>query len=254
MHPATATSLFVKRKDRLVPFIAVSIAGHLALVGIVALATQAFGSKVIDLDQKPIHATLVRKGKPRDEKLLPRKEELPPPPKKEEGAVAPSAPVPLDKPAAVPIPGVKPTAKDAAKKAGEKDGQDRRKALFGAFNKTGRASKVEELPGQEDGDENGDSDVQEGERYYALLTAQVRRNYNVSNVISEQERLHLSADVFIKIGKAGELLESKLAKASGNDVFDGAVLSAVRKAVPFSPPPEHLRAQMSAGATFRFTP
>jgi TonB family protein len=185
---------------------------------------------------------------------LPRKEELPPPPKKEEGAVAPPAPVPIERPAAVPIPGVKPTEKDAAKKAGEKDGQDRRKALFGAFNKTGRASKAEELPGQEDGDVNGDSDVQEGERYYALLSAQVRRNTNVSDTIPEQERLHLSALVSIKLGKAGELLESKLAKSSGNDLFDSAVMSAVRKAAPFSPPPEHLRATMADGAIFKFTP
>ena len=249
MHPATAQSLFAKRKDRMVPFIVGSLVGHGALVAIVALAGSAFGSKVIDLDQKPIHASLVRKGKPRDEKLLPRKEDLPPPPKKSEGA----APVPLDKPAAVPVPGVKPD-KSAAKQSGDKDAQDRRKQLFGAFSKTGRAGKVEELPGQEDGDPNGDSDVQEGERYFGMLIAQVRRYYDVSNTIPEQERLQLSALVSLKIGKAGELLEAKLAKSSGNDLYDSAVVAAVRKAAPFSPPPDHLRDTMADGAIFKFTP
>ncbi|MHB8879754.1 MAG: energy transducer TonB [Myxococcaceae bacterium] len=237
MHPVAAQSLFVKRQSRLVPFVIASIVGHAVLVAVIAVAGSAFGGKVVDLDQKPIHATLVRKGKPRDEKLLPRKEELPPPP--------------LAKPAAVPIPGLKP-ADPSPKQAGEKAGQDRRKQLFGAFNKTGR--KVEELPGQEDGDEDGDSDVQEGERYFGLLNAQVRRHYDVSNTIPEQERLHLSALVSLKIGKAGELLEVKLARSSGNDLYDSAVLGAVKKAAPFSPPPDHLRETMADGAIFKFSP
>ncbi len=252
MPSAASQSLFARRRDPIGVFVAASIGAHVGFMFLFALASHAFGSKLIDLDQKPIHASLVRKGTPRDEKLLPRKEEPPPPPKKEEGAVAP--PVPTERPSAPPAPGVRPTEKSTVKKPGEKDGQDRRKQLFGAFNRTGKASRPEERAGQQDGDPNGDSDVQEGERYFGLLSAQVRRHYDVSDTIPEQDRVRLSAVVFIRLGKAGDVLEVKLAQASGNSLYDAAVVAAVKKAAPFSPPPEHLRATMADGANFKFTP
>ncbi|MFZ5468540.1 MAG: energy transducer TonB [Myxococcota bacterium] len=255
MSQAAAHSLFQRRKDPLGAFLVGSVIGHAVLVGLIAVANAFMGPKVIDLDQKPIKASLVRLGKPRDQKLLPRKEELPPPPKKEEGAEKVAVPLPADKAVPVPLPGVKPTDKNSQKKPGEKDGADRRKQLFGAFDKAAKAGKVEELEGAEDGDPDGDSATAEGERYFGLLSVQVRRHYDVSNTISEAERIRLRAQVVLTIGRAGELTGSKLTKPSGNDLFDAAVLSAVKKASPFSPPPEHLRAQLGRdGVILEFKP
>ncbi len=243
MQPSATQSLLSRPATPAMPYVLVSIGLHAAVV-VAAILWGMFGrSAPVNLDQKPIKASLVRLGKPRDQKLLPRKEELPPPPKKVDAPKPPDpvAPKPPDTSAvAVPIPGVKPEPKPAAtKQAGEKTGDERRSALFSAFGKA--STKPEELEGAEDGDPFGDSAVQEGERYYGAVTAQVRRYYDVSQTISEQERLHLKAEVFFRVNRQGSLMEVKLSKASGNTLFDSAVVAAVKKAAPFAPPPEHLR-------------
>jgi len=63
----------------------------------------------------------------------------------------------------------------------------------------------------------------------------------VSDTIPEAERRALKAEVALWIGAAGEVLNVKLSKASGNELFDAAVLAAVKKAAPFAPPPETLK-------------
>ncbi|CAM4525449.1 hypothetical protein COEX109129_40905 [Corallococcus exiguus] len=95
----------------------------------------------------------------------------------------------------------------------------------------------------------------EGERYYGLLKSQVRRHYNVADTIPDAERLYLKAQVAMKLGRAGEVLDVSLAKASGNELFDAAVVAAVRKASPFSPPPDALRdALQKNGVVLVFSP
>src|SRR5262245_1485501 len=194
----------------------------------------------IDLSQKPIRATLVRRGQARDPKLLPRIEEAPPPP---------AAPKP------VPLPGVKPAA-PAPRPAqpAEQDDGSRRNRLFDAFKKTS-ARAPEELAGEADGDPEGDAASGEGERYFGLLTRNVRRYYDVSQTIPDAERIRLQAEVLLRIRPDGEVAAVKLAHPSGNALFDGAVLSAVKKAAPFPPPPAHLRdALQRDGVVLRFKP
>jgi protein TonB len=51
------------------------------------------------------------------------------------------------------------------------------------------------------------------------------------------------------------LLDVSITKGSGNELFDSAVLGAVKKAAPFSAPPEHLRdALKKSGVPLVFTP
>jgi TonB family protein len=255
LHPAVSQSMLVARPSRLSLFLGVSVAGHglLLVVGLVYSALTA-GPKV-DPNIPVIKATLVRQGKPRDEKLLPRKEQPPPPPKEVKAPPAPptEAAKPPDK-AVVPVPVAKPQPAPAPQK-GDTSGEDRRKRLFGAFDKTAKPVPPEELEGAEDGDPDGDSATAEGERYFALLSTQVRRNYNVADTIPEAERMYLKAQVQVRLGRAGEVLETRLATASGNDLFDAAVLSAVKKASPFSPPPDHLRdALQKQGVVLEFRP
>ncbi len=103
--------------------------------------------------------------------------------------------------------------------------------------------------------QDGDSATAEGERYYALLSSQVRRNYNVADTIPEAERLYLKAQVQLRLGRTGEVLETRLTSTSGNELFDAAVLAAVKKASPFSPPPDHLRdALQKQGVVLEFHP
>jgi len=224
----------------MLPFLALSLAGHALVVLVVLGLSYLLAGPKLELEQKPIKATLVRLGKPRDEKLLPRKEEAPPPSKAEPEPVK----LPVPAPAAVPIPG------KSAKPA-----KDERRSLFDALNKTARAAPPEELEGAADGDPHGDAARQEGERYYALITSVVKRNYDVSNTIPEAERRTLHAVVAIRLGAAGELLDLALKKGSGNEQFDSAVLGAVKKTAPYPPPPAHLKDTLrSSGIAFDFTP
>ena len=253
LHPAAARSLFVARKAPLTRYFLLSLGGHAAVVGALLLFSHLIQPAPMDLNQTPIKASLVRLGKPRDQKLLPRKEEAaPPPPKEEKGQ---TAPVPEPPPNAVALPGQKPTDVKKQQQAGVKESTDRRKQLFGAFDKANKDKKAEELEGALDGDALGDSATQEGERYYGMLTSLVKRNYDVSQTLSDQERLHLRAQVGLRVGRRGEVVKVVLAKSSGNDLFDSAVIAAVKRAAPFSPPPDHLREKLqSQGVVLEFRP
>ncbi len=264
MGPSTnaqvSSLLSPSRTPRLGLFVGVSVGLHVAVAALAVLLGNFDRSPRIVLDQEPIKASLVRLGKERDQRLLPRQQSAPPPPKEVKAPPKPPEPVPVPTPVpavapvAVPVPGVKPQPAPTPQ-AGTKTGDETQKprSLADAFSRA--SSKPEELEGAEDGDPFGDSAVQEGERYYGALRAQIRRYYDVSQTISDQERLHLRAEVLIRIGRAGELLDAKVAKRSGNELFDSSVLAAARRASPFSPPPDHLRANLDAkGILLEFRP
>ena len=238
MHPSASQSLLAPRPSKITGYLAVSAGLHAAVVGVLLVLSWLMASPRIDLDQKPIIATLVRQGKKREEKLLPRKEESPPP--------APEKVVPIPSPDAKPAPKIEP------KKNADPTQKDQKKSLFDAINK---AAKPDEPEGEENGDPHGDSAKQEGERYYGLINSAVRRYYDVSNTIPESERLHLAAIVVIRLDGEGGLLEVRVAKPSGNETYDSAVVGAIKKAAPFGPPPANLAAALKKdGVQLRFTP
>jgi protein TonB len=227
-------SLLANRPSPLKPFIVASVVGHVALVVVGLVLQWLYETPRVDLDQKPITASLVRQGKKREEQLLPRKE--------------PEAPPPEPEAVPIPTPGVKPEPKPVK----TKDKSDSKKSLFDAFNKT---AKNDEVEGEENGDPHGDSAKQEGERYYGVISGAVRRHYDVSDTIPESERMRLTADVLIRLDARGGLLEVSLVKPSGNEVFDSAVLGAIKKAAPFGPPPPHLKDMLTnKGVPLRFKP
>lgn len=251
-HSPAADSLLRPRPSNLMPFLVASVTGHALVVALALLFSWLYGARLSHLDQKPIVASLVRLGKPRDEKLLPKKEEEPPPAEVQEKPVEVAAPKPVE--TAVPIPTQ--DAKLAVKKDSKAPkAKDAKKDLFAAFNKTAKQGKAQDVEGQADGDPNGDSAKQEGERYYGLLSSVVKRNYDVSNSIAEAERRRLHAVVTVRIAATGDLIDVRLTASSGNELFDAAVVEAVKKAAPFSAPPDHLRDGLrKTGVPFEFTP
>ena len=233
-------SALLEREAGVLPWLGASLLAHAALLGVILLVRGMGGGPVMKLDAEPIKASLVRLGKPRDQKLLPRKEDLPPPPPAEKAPPLPEPePVAAPPPPAKAAPSLDAPPKSAPTKATQesKPSPDARKKLFGAFDKLGRAPKPQELEGAEDGHALGDSARQEGDRYLALITAQVKRHYDVSQTISPEQRMALRAEVFIRISRTGEVMETKLSRASGNDLFDAAVIAALKRASPLSPPP-----------------
>jgi len=89
-------SLLARRPEGpLVAFLFWSAVVHAVLLSLAVVYAKLHETPPLDLDQKPIRATLVRQGTPRDEKLLPRIEQPPPPPleqKAPEPVAAPPAP------------------------------------------------------------------------------------------------------------------------------------------------------------------
>lgn len=249
MHPLAEKSLLASRPSPVGAFLVISAVGHVVLIAVAMILSWVLGPSLIDLDPKPITASLVRLGKPRDEKLLPRKEEEAPPPPQEVKA-PPKPPDPVEAP---PVPSPLPAPKAAPQPGAAKSNE--KKSLKDMFGKAGKAAKPDELEGEADGDPDGDSAKAEGERYYALLKNAVRRFYDVSNTIPESERITLKANVNFKLATNGEVLDVDIVKSSGNALFDAAVLGAVKKAAPFSPPPDHLRDVLKrTGVTMVFTP
>jgi TonB family protein len=249
---APVQSLLHDRRDALPMFVGLSVLAHVLGVAVWLIVGWILAGPKVDL-QVPIKASLVRLGKKRDDKLLPRKEVEAPPPKPEvkEVAVPTPAPVPADTAVKIPTKDTKPEKAD-----NKKDGQkDAKKSLFDAFAKGGAQAKPEELEGEEDGDPNGEAAKQEGERYFGMLKGVVKRNYDVSNTIDEAERRRLRAQVVLYIGPGGELIDVSVNVASGNETFDSAVIGAVKKTAPFTPPPEHLRDTLKKeGVAIVFTP
>jgi len=250
------SSLALKRTPELKRYLLWSAGGHaLLLAAVLGLSAWNSDSR-INLDQKPIQARLVRRGQPRDAKLLPRIEEPPPPPPRVETPPPPAPAPPPEEPKPVAVPGLKPAppAARAEPQKGADDAAGRRSRLFDAFAKTGKRAKDDPLEGAPDGDPEGDSATAEGDPYFGLISLKIRKNYDVSSAIPEQERQALKTDVLLRIGPTGAVEMVKLANPSGNALFDNAVLAAVKKAVPFPAPPAHLRAALGKGVALRFTP
>ena len=209
---------------------------HAAILALFIVMTLLEPPK-LDMAQKPVSAKLVRLGVKRDEHLLPRKDiSVPPPPQ------ATSAPQPVAfKPRE---PGSAPTKNASAPAAPTKTAEQRRRDLFSAFSNTGAApsKNTEPAVGDPNGDPEGDSDTaEEGERYFGLILAKMRRNYGVTKTIPASELIRLKATVILYIGSTGDLIKDPVLQvSSGNEQFDQDVLQSLRAAAPFGPPPTNL--------------
>src|SRR6218665_210694 len=158
MHPAAHQSLLMPRRSPVGRFMTFSVVGHAGVLLCVVLYNTFFQAPPPRVEPTPIRATLVRQGKPRDEKLLPRKEQPPPPPPKKVDAPPAPTPAPPEPPkVAVPVPGMKPEpAPKPTPSPGEAKGEDRGGRLVGAPATFAKPTKQQEDPeGAEDGDPNG---------------------------------------------------------------------------------------------------
>ena len=208
--------------------------------------------------RKPILAHLVALGKPRSKDLLPRKLSPPPPAPAAAASPAPVSPVappaPHSKPSMNSPPAVKPTA-PAPRAPTRRELMDR--ALARA---SGHAEATHEAPdpdraGQADGNPAGTAETAEaGERYFSEVHDAILANYVVPSVISERERLYLSATVVAYIRRDGSLLKHELQKKSGNHFFDEALELAIARTKLPPPPPELARALRDEGVALNFRP
>jgi colicin import membrane protein/protein TonB len=212
-----------------------------------ALALAFRPPPLIDLEQKPIVARLVRLGEKRQEQLLPRKEE-PPPPAAAEPEPVPAPPGPRAE--STPAPSPKPPSPPRAPAAGP-----RSDALAAAVS---RMRRQQALSGSAGGDPSGDpfgdaSEGEAGDRYLALCTRALQEVYRLPATISERDRLHLRANLRLFLEADGRLVRWTFESRSGNGAFDDALGRAVQQARFPPPPPELLREIRTNGLLVRFS-
>ncbi|AKU90337.1 TonB family protein [Vulgatibacter incomptus] len=267
---ALSRSSLIPRKDRYGWAWIVSAVLHgVILVGFIVGASLGSCGDGIDSNQKPIVAKLVRLGTPREERLLPRLPTAPPAqqapkdaavvtpgqtaPVKPDPTPAPPAPTETAKPVAV-AEAAPPKAPAAQQAEAPKvpDSKQKMDDIMKRFASGTRAGKPEELPGQADGDPMGDAErAEEGERYLALVEQRIKSHYIVPSTIPDAERVRLVAVVTIRVERNGTISSFKISEPSGNGSFDAALESAVKKASPLPPPPDHLLSMLK-GLAVRF--
>lgn len=205
----------------------------------------------VDLDEAVIKTRLVKLGKPRDEKLLPRLPTSPPP------AAADKKAPPVIDPAKPQTPDTKPTPqlpdKPSAAEILEKFKTDSAKPRdINDLIKDRIGEATDE--GREDGDSEGTAlDGEINASYFARVTARIQKNMEVSSVLSDDQRIRLKAVLCMKIDDVGVISDLNV-QSSGSSVFDSDVLSAARRASPAPAPPPTARQQAGSGVCFNFCP
>lgn len=212
------------------PFVWLAVLGsglvHLLLIGTVVLGGIMDETRV-PLSQKAIVTRLVKKGKKLPENWLPHKPTKPAPAKKPPKSAVPSK-VNKTKPA--------PKAKTVKKIDYTKQMDN----ILSSLEKEDKKTRYEQ-EGSEDGVDEGDALVkQKGDEYLTKVYRAVKSKYSVPELIPARERLLLQADVVIYLDRSGNVKNLKLIKASGNTLYDNAVVGAIKKAAPFPPPPDEL--------------
>ena len=193
--------------------------------------------------RKPIIAHMVALGRPRDPHLLPRKESPPP--------AAASAPHSLPAPSA-----------KAAPTAPAKHEPTRRELMERAIARAaGRADPdAKEAPdperaGSATGSPEGTAtSAEEGDAYFTAVHDAILEHYIVPSVISERERLYLTASVIAWIGSDGRILRHEFQVKSGNAFFDQALERAIQQAALPAPPADLARSLRDNGVVLNFRP
>ena len=194
--------------------------------------------------RKPIIARMVALGKPRDLHLLPRKESAAP-------AAAASAPVS--------VPSKNPSAPSAAPRKREPTRQElMQRALARAMGRVSNEPKEEPDPeraGSATGSPVGTAQsAEEGDAYFTAVHDAILENYVVPSVISERERLYLSASVLAWIGPNGQILKHEFQKKSGNIFFDQALEIAIQRTKLPPPPADLAKSLRDTGVVLNFKP
>jgi TonB family protein len=203
---------------------------------------------VLHLDDDVVKTHLVKLGKQRDEKLLPRLPTQAPPPPAES-----TAPVP--------------ERAEPQKETPEAEAQKKRSAadILEKFDAKNQPTDVNDLikkrigeptdEGHEQGDAAGtDLTGSLQASYVQRLIAHIKARMQLSDVITDEERVRLKATIALRISAEGEVLDVRISESSGSTVYDNDVVAAVRKSEPVPAPPIQLRTKFAGGVGIHFCP
>jgi outer membrane biosynthesis protein TonB len=215
-----------------------AVALHAAAVLAAVFLPRIFDSR--PPPRRPVIAHLVALGKPRDQSLLPRKESRAPAP------VAPAS-VPSTKP------GMVAPSKPAQRQPTRQELMER--ALAAAARNTSTEKPDPDRAGEATGSANGTAaTAEQGDKYFGEVEDAIHAQYVVPSVISERERLYLSANVVVYIGRDGSIVKHVMTKPSGNSFFDQALELAIQRSKLPPPPPELAKLVRDEGLEINFKP
>jgi colicin import membrane protein len=223
------------------PAVSLAIALHVGVFAAAFVLPRLFDRQ--QPPRKPIIAHLVALGKPRDPRLLPRKDSPPP--------SAASRPVPLPSTAATPS--------AAPRKPEPSRSELMERALARAAGKAEPPETREPADPERVGSASGSVEgtaatAEEGDAYFTAVHDAILEHYVVPSVISERERLYLAASVLAWIGPDGRILRHEFQKKSDNTFFDQALELAIQK-TRLPPPPAGLaRSLRDNGVLLNFRP
>lgn len=190
-----------------------------------------------------IKTRLVKLGKQRDPKLLPRTAEPPPAAPPTPKAKPPEAP-----PAAAPKTDVtKKTTTPTKTKQPQKSASDLLKNALAGQSASSAADLLknrieEDAEGSEQGTVMGtELSGRLKASYNDKILAHMKQNLAVPNSLSDEQRVGLRASVSLSIGPDGNLGFVKIKTSSKHPGFDNAVVACVRGSAPFPAPPPTLR-------------
>ena len=250
--PPSRMSSFNERRGaqarRLTMTIAISTFVHLVVFAVWAFFPTDTKSPAINLDEAIVKARLVKLGKPRDPKLLPRIPTAPPPAPAEK-----KAPPVLEPPTAPDKEKIEPEKKSASDILDQFKTENQKPRDLNDLIRDSVGEPDDE--GQEFGDAEGTAlDGEVTDSYFARVTARIINSMELSSVLSDEERVRLKAVLCLKIGEAGEVSDIKVATGSGSTVFDSDVTAAARRSSPLPAPPPPARARAAASVCFNVCP
>lgn len=248
--PPTRTASLAERRAAqrklLLVFCGLSLGAHLGLA-LGWIFFPAPSRPALNLDDAIVKTRLVKLGKPRDEKLLPRLPTSPPPPAADKKAPPTDTPTPEKQD---PNASKQPSAADILEKFSQENAKptDVKDIIRDRI-----GDPTDE--GQLDGDKDGDALKGELQKtYFMTVIAHIRRNLELSATLTDEERIRLKATLFVQVGPDGEVLEARIQSSSGSGVFDNDVLGAAKRSSPFPAPPPLVRDLVGQGVGFNVCP
>lgn len=238
-------------------FVGVSVVVHVVAL-VVWVLVLGHRDPPISPDDAVIKTKLVKLGKKRDEKLLPRKAPPKPPP--------PKAPVPKPEPKKPEPEPKKPPPepkKPEPKKPEPSEPKPTAKGILSEFAKSNDTNERPDLSKliQKVTDEGDEKGSKIGEEISGRLKAEyndkvltiIRSNLTAPATIDPAERIRLKTKVVVHIGSDGRVTSASVSDPSGNAQFDNAALRAA-KTSKFPPPPLQLRAFYGKGVVVGICP
>jgi len=230
--------------------IALAIAFHVVIFAAAFLIPKLTGGPTPL--RKPIIAKFITQGKPRDPKLMVRRDPPPSAPPPSPGMVAPAPPheaksAPAVEPKPSPPRAKQPTREELMERA--------LAAATQGVEQERHEIKPEEREGSATGSPEGNSaNAEEGDQYFAQVQAAILANYALPSIISERERMSLKATVDAWIAKDGTIVKHQFEQRSGNRFFDDALELAIKRTKVPPPPADRAAAIARDGVALVFTP